>query len=47
MKKIDFGIENKVVVVTGASRGLGRGLAMAMAQGGALVAAAAKKSFVL
>ena len=40
--KIDFGIENKVAVVTGASRGLGRGLARAMARSGAIVAAAAR-----
>jgi NAD(P)-dependent dehydrogenase (short-subunit alcohol dehydrogenase family) len=39
---IDFGIRGKVVVVTGASRGLGRGLAREMALSGARVAAAAR-----
>jgi len=39
---IDFGIEGTVAVVTGASRGLGRGLAHAMARSGAVVAAAAR-----
>ncbi len=42
MKAIDFGIEGKVAFVTGASRGLGRGLALAMAQAGARVAAGAR-----
>ncbi|MDP3179621.1 MAG: glucose 1-dehydrogenase [Spirochaetaceae bacterium] len=39
---VDFGIEGKVAVVTGASRGLGRGLAAALAAKGATVAAAAR-----
>lgn len=39
---VDFGISGKVAVVTGASRGLGRGLAVAMAKAGATVAAAAR-----
>ncbi|MCE1196286.1 SDR family oxidoreductase [bacterium] len=39
---IDFGIRGKVAVVTGASKGLGRGLAKAMAAAGARVAAAAR-----
>jgi NAD(P)-dependent dehydrogenase (short-subunit alcohol dehydrogenase family) len=39
---VDFGIEGKVAVITGASRGLGRGLARAMAEKGAIVAAAAR-----
>lgn len=39
---VDFGIEGKVAVVTGASRGLGRGLAMALAEKGAAVACAAR-----
>ena len=41
-KGVDFGIEGKVAVITGASRGLGRGLALAMAGKGAIVAAAAR-----
>lgn len=40
--KVEFDIKGKVVVVTGASRGLGRGLAKAMANGGAIIAAAAR-----
>lgn len=36
------GLEGKVVVVTGASRGIGRGLAKILASEGALVAAAAR-----
>lgn len=39
---VDFGIEGKVAVVTGASRGIGRGLALALAAHGAVVAAAAR-----
>jgi len=39
---IDFGIKDRVTVVTGASRGFGRGLAKAMARSGAIVAAAAR-----
>lgn len=42
MDRINFSIENKVVVVTGASRGLGRGLAKALAGSGAIVAVAAR-----
>ncbi len=41
-KGVNFGIEGRVAVITGASRGLGRGLARAMADKGALVAAAAR-----
>lgn len=41
-KGVDFGIEGRVAVITGASRGLGRGLARAMADKGALIAAAAR-----
>ncbi len=41
-KAIDFGIRGKVAVVTGASKGLGRGLAVAMAAAGATVAVAAR-----
>ncbi|HWR12612.1 MAG TPA: glucose 1-dehydrogenase [Rectinemataceae bacterium] len=40
--KVDFGVCDKVAVVTGASRGLGRGLAVALARSGARVAAAAR-----
>jgi len=44
MDTIDFGIKDRVAVVTGASRGLGRGLAKALARSGAVVAAAARGS---
>lgn len=39
---VDFGISGKVAVVTGASRGLGRGLAKALAAKGAIIAATAR-----
>ncbi|HEY9055149.1 MAG TPA: SDR family oxidoreductase [Rectinemataceae bacterium] len=41
-KKSACGLEDKVVVVTGASRGLGRGLALDLARRGARIAAAAR-----
>ncbi len=41
-KGVNFGIEGRVAVITGASKGLGRGLAKALADKGALVAAAAR-----
>ena len=40
--RIDFGVSGRIAVVTGASRGIGRGLAAALAAKGAIVAAAAR-----
>ena len=42
MGDIDFGLEGKTAVVTGASRGIGRGLAVRLAGAGAKVAIAAR-----
>lgn len=47
MTSPNFRLDGKVAVVTGASRGIGRGLAMALAASGATVAAVARDSVVL
>jgi NAD(P)-dependent dehydrogenase (short-subunit alcohol dehydrogenase family) len=44
---IDFGLEGKTAVVTGASRGIGRGLAVRLAGAGARVAVAARDGDLL
>jgi hypothetical protein len=42
MGTIDFGLEGKTAVVTGATRGIGRGLAVRLADAGAQVAVAGR-----
>lgn len=42
MKPVDFGLQGRVALVTGASRGIGHGLGMALAAAGAKVALAAR-----
>lgn len=45
--QVDFSVADKVIVVTGASRGIGRGLASALAAAGARVAVAARDEGLL
>ncbi len=47
MGTIDFGLAGKTAVVTGASRGIGRGLAVRLADAGAHVAVAARDAAAL